>query len=154
MKRWLIGLILLLCACSPEAANPAYDAAVRFANAAGQGDDATASALLSEELQSYVSANCPDGSVSACIDGYTPEAWGELISAVFRRAAPDGAAWDVNLIATYEFEEGFSGVCIYLRIEQNEANQWRVTRWAGWVHCGEASSRDMADNPAAPNHAP
>lgn len=146
-------LVIVSLALTPPT-TPAFDAAVRFANAAGNGDDATAFALLSPQVQEYVSANCPDGSVSACIRGYTPPEWGNLVSAVFRRAAPDGQNWDVQVIATYQYEEGFSGVCIYLRMETNTEGQWQVTEWAGYISCGDAASRDMATNPQTPNRVP
>jgi hypothetical protein len=123
-------------------------------NAAGKGDDATAFPLLSEEMQAYVQANCPNGSVSACIQGYAPAEWGAFASAVFRRAAPDGADWNVDLIATYERDTGASGVCSYYRMEQDDAGQWRVYGWAGFLWCGDGRSRNMATNPDTPNRAP
>jgi hypothetical protein len=92
---------------------------------------------------------------SACVRDYTPPDWGELVDVSFRRAAPDGPnAWDVDLIATYAAGTGASGVCIYNRVEQNEAGDWRVVAWAGWLHCGDSASRNMATNPDAPNRAP
>ncbi len=124
-------------------------------DAAGKGDDATAETYLAPELVAYVAANCPNGSVSACIDGYTPEEWGDVIKAVFRRATPDGnTAWDVDLIATYQFGTGFSGVCIYHRVEQDASGAWKIVQWAGFLHCGEDASRSMATNPDTPNRAP
>ena len=152
----VVGVIVLIFASSllTPPTTPAFDAAVRFANAAGTGDDATAFAVLSPTMQHYVTANCPDGSVSACIQAYTPPEWGNLQSAVFRRAVPDGQNWDVQLIATYQFAEGFSGVCIYLRMEITPDNQWQVTEWAGYLSCGDAASRDMATNPDTPNRVP
>jgi len=147
----LITIILLTAALTPQQTNPAYAAAVAFAEAAGQGDDATAGSYLGDELRAYVAANCPDGRVSACVEGYIPDAWGGFQSVVFRRAAPDvtrienGAptAYDVDLIAT----------CIYVRMEQTDAG-WQVSRYAGFVSCGDAASRNMATNADAPNHAP
>jgi hypothetical protein len=157
----LIIIILLTAALTPQQTNPAYAAAVAFADAAGDGDDATAHALLGDELRAYVEANCPDGRVSACVESYIPDEWGAFQSVVFRRAAPDAtriengapAAYDVDLIATYAEDRGFSGVCIYVRMEQTEAG-WQVVRYAGFVSCGDAASRNMANNPDAPNVAP
>ncbi len=147
----VILLIIVSSAITPPS-TPAFDAALRFANAAGTGDDATAFALLSPQMQDYVRANCPEGSVSACVGGYTPPEWGNFQSAVFRRAVPDEQNWDVQLIATYQFAEGFSGVCIYLRMENTA--QWQVAGWAGYISCGDPASRDMATNPDTPNRAP
>ncbi len=163
-QRWIwIGLAVIVLAVGvvvvvtlalvPQETNPAFAAAVEFAEAAGKGDDATAFARLSPALQDYVEANCADG-VSACIQSYIPPEWGQFLSVVFRRAAPDGAAWNVDLIATYEKDKGFSGVCIYQRMEQDSAGEWRVTRWAGYVSCGDPLSRNMAANPDAPHTAP
>jgi len=149
----IIGIIILTLALTPEQAHPAYTAAVEFVNAAGHGDDAAAFALLSDDLQTYVSENCADGSVSACIAGYTPPEWGRFLSAVYRRSAPDGADFDVRLIATYAENEGFSGVCIYQRMQQNEAGEWRVYGWSGFISCGDAEATDLTA-PAAPNRAP
>jgi hypothetical protein len=149
----VIILIFASLSLTPQT-SPAFDAAVRFANAAGTGDDDTAFALLSPELQEYVRANCPDGSVSACVRSYTPPEWGDFQSGVFRRAAPIGQHWDVQVIATYQFAEGFSGVCIYLRMESTAENQWQVTEWAGFISCGDGASRDMATNPDTPNRVP
>jgi hypothetical protein len=131
-----------------------YAVALQFMEAAGKGDDDTAFALLSDDMQAYVRENCPDGSVSACIEAYIPDDWGRLLSTVFRRAAPDGENWDVQLIATYAENEGFSGVCIYHRMERDETGAWKVFGWAGFISCGDSASRDMANNPDAPNRAP
>lgn len=152
----VIGVIYALTAAlTPENTHPAYAAALSFVNAAGSGDDAAASALLMPEVQAFVRANCPEGRVSACVQAYTPPEWGAFRSAIFRRAMPAGdTAWDVDLIATYEEDKGFSGVCIYNRVEQNAAGEWLVAGWAGFVHCGEDASRNMAANADAPNRVP
>lgn len=149
-----VGVVVVITlALVPQETNPAFAAALQFAEAAGKGDDETAFARLSPALQDYVQANCPAG-VAACIQGYIPPEWGKFLSVVFRRAAPDGDAWNVELIATYEKDKGFSGVCIYQRMEQDSAGEWHITRWAGYISCGEPDSRNMAANPAAPNTAP
>lgn len=152
----LIVLIVLLTATfTPENTNPAFAAAVNFVEAAGNGHDQAAQALLTPALQLYVQDNCPDARVSACIQSYTPPEWGAFRSVVFRRATPHGStAWDVDLIATYEEDKGFSGVCIYNRMELDDEGQWRVAGWAGWVHCGENGARDMATNAETPNRVP
>ncbi|NWF69899.1 MAG: hypothetical protein HXY40_12510 [Chloroflexi bacterium] len=158
---WIVisaGIVIVLVALASVAlapqSTPAFDAALRFADAAGRGDDATATALLAPALLDYVRVTCPAGSVSACVRAYMPPEWGDYISVVYRRSALVGSAWDVQLIATYAENEGFSGVCIYLRMEADAAQQWRVTAWAGWVSCGDPASREMAANPDAPNRAP
>ena len=150
----LVVVVLVTAALVPSETNPAFAAAVAFSDAVGKGDDATALGYLTDDMRAYVEANCPDGSPSACVDAFTPPEWGDMLSVVYRRAAPDGDAWDVNLIATYEHDKGFSGVCIYQRMEQDSAGDWRVAGWAGFVHCGDPASRDMAGNPDAPNRAP
>lgn len=146
-------VVLVTAALTPGQLNPAFAAAVAFVEAAERGDDEAADAIMSPELAAWASANCPNASISACVHAYTPEAWGSLISAVFRRAAPDGDAWDVDLIATYQHDEGFSGVCIYTRMEPDGAS-WRVAEYAGFAWCGDPATRTMATNPAAPNRAP
>ncbi len=159
---WIILLLVVSIAVvvvisqtlTPPETNPAFAVSTTFMNAAGKGDDDTAFPLLSTEMQTYVENNCPDGSVSACIEGYTPPEWGNLHSAVFRRAAPDGGAWDVDLIATYEQGTGASGVCSYFRMEQDAAGEWRVYGWAGFLACGDGRSRNMATNPDTPNRVP
>jgi hypothetical protein len=163
-QRWIwIGLSLALAlviviavtlALTPQETNPAFAVAVDFMNAAGKGDDLAALPLLSNELQAWVQSNCPNARVSACIQSYTPPEWGGLMSAVFRRAAPDGAAWNVDLIATYEKDRGFSGVCSAFRVEADASGRWRIQRWAGFIWCGDPASRNMLSNPNAPNHAP
>jgi hypothetical protein len=158
---WIAGLIIvsiaivvvITLALTPQETNPAFAAATDFMNAAGKGDDA-ALGLLSGEMQTYVQANCPNSSVSACIISYTPAEWGKLNSAVFRRAAPDGSNWNVELIATYERDTGASGVCSHYRMQQDETGQWRVYGWAGFLWCGDPRSRNMATNPDTPNRAP
>jgi hypothetical protein len=153
----LVSIVVILIATLafiPQNANPAFATAVEFTQAAGESNDTAAMALLDARLQEYVRANCPEESVSACVRAYTPPEWGQFRSAVFRRAIPDGAAWDVDLIATYEADKGASGVCIYNRVEQGEDGKWLVTEWAGFVHCAEADSRAMATNPDTPNRAP
>lgn len=146
-------VIVLTAALTPAQTHPAFAAAVAFAEAAARGDDETAHALMTPELAGYVADHCPDGRVSACVQSYTPPEWGGMLSAVFRRSAPDGAEWDVDLIATYEHETGFSGVCIYTRMTPAGAG-WQVAEYAGFAWCGDPATRSMADNPAAPNRAP
>jgi hypothetical protein len=146
-------VVAVTAALTPSQLNPAFAAAVAFVEAAARGEDETAAALMSPELAAWAQANCPDGRISACVQAHTPEAWGDLISAVFRRAAPDGDAWDVDLIATYQYEEGFSGVCIYARMEPTETG-WQVAEYAGFAWCGDPGTRNMATNPSAPNRAP
>lgn len=150
-------LVVVLTALLVPQQNPAYTAAIEFVNAAAQGDDAAAESYLSDELLAYVDANCPDDSVAACVQGYTPPEWGDMLSAVFRRSQPDGPdAWDILLIATYEEDQGFSGVCIYNRAERVQGEDWEITRWSGFVSCDlpNAGLRSLADEPDAPNRAP
>jgi hypothetical protein len=149
----VIIIILISLSLTPQT-SPAFDVAVRFANAAASGDDDTAFAALSPEVQEYVRANCPEGSVSACVQSYIPPEWGDFQSALFRRAAPIGQNWDVQVIATYQFAEGGSGVCSYLRMESSADGQWQVAEWAGFISCGDPASRDMATNPDTPNRVP
>lgn len=159
---WIAGLVIvsvaviviITLALTPQETNPAFAAATRFMNAAGNGEDVIALSLLSSEMQSYVQANCPNHSVSACIMGYTPAEWGMLQSAVFRRAAPDGANWNVELIAIYQHDKGASGVCSQYRMQQDESGAWRVYGWAGFLWCGDPRSRNMATNPDTPNRVP
>lgn len=149
----LIVVVIVTALFVPQETSPGYAAALAFVNGAGKGDDTAATAQLSDELHTYVTANCPDASVSACIDAYTPPEWGNFLNAVFRRAQPDGSsALDVLLIATYEKEAGFSGICIYNRVEQMADASWKVTRWSGWIPCGSGLADLM--NVAAPNTAP
>lgn len=150
----VIVIIAATAALTPQQTNPAFAAAVDFVHAAAAGDESTAFALLDDSMQAYVTAHCPDGQVSACVNSYIPEAWGGFLSVVFRRAAPDGSAWNVDLIATYEKDKGFSGVCIYNRVEQDESGAWRIAGYAGFVACGDPASRNMAASPDAPNRAP
>jgi hypothetical protein len=123
-----------------ENLHPAYETAVEFTNAAGKGDDTTAFALLSSAMQNYVTEHCPDGSVSACVAGYTPEDWGDLTTAVYRRSISDGSAWDILLLAGYEEGEGFAGVCIYNRVEEVLPDVWRVAAWSGFVSCDDTNA--------------
>ncbi|MDX2077909.1 MAG: hypothetical protein SFZ02_15885 [bacterium] len=139
----IAGGIIALTAALPPQNQPAFDVAVRFMNLAGTGQDEGAMALLSDELQAYVTQNCPDSSVSACIDAYTPSEWGNLLrdgAAVYRRSIRDGDAWDIQLIATYEKDKGFAGVCIYHRVEEIAPDDWRVTAWSGFIACDDPNS--------------
>lgn len=149
----LVVIVGVAAQLTPEAANPAFTTAVDFVQAAGHGDDSTAQALLDPALRAYAADHCPDGSPSACIQSYTPPEWGDLVSAVFRRAAPDGEAWNVEVIANYQTGTGASGVCSLIRVAP-EGGGWQVAGWAGFVHCGDPGSRDMATNPDTPNRAP
>ncbi len=148
------ALVLIAVALTPPQNNPAFDVAAKFANAAGHGDDATAIPLLDEDLYKAVVASCKDGKPSGCVQGYIPSEWGALENAVFRRATPDGLAWDVEVIATYETGKGGSGVCSYFHVKQYPDRQWRIDRWAGFLWCGDARSRNMATNPDTPNRMP
>lgn len=151
----IVALLLLTATFTPENTNPAFATAVEFVDAAGTGNDKAAFALLGPALQGWVTAHCPDGRISACIQPYTPPEWGAFRSVVFRRATPDGPhTWDVDLIATYEAGKGFSGVCIYTRVEQAADGAWQVVGWAGFISCGDGASRNMATNPDTPNRVP
>lgn len=146
-------VVIVTAALTPGETHPAFAAAVAFVEATAHGDDAAATALMTPELAAYIARNCPEGSVSACVQGYTPPEWGEMLSAVFRRAAPDGPDWNVDVIATYEHGQGFSGVCIYTRLTA-EGEAWKVAEYAGFAACSDAGTRNMATNPDAPNRAP
>lgn len=148
-RVWIVGggigflalVVVLTALLIPEGTHPAYALAVDFVKAAGQGDDETALAALSDDLRSYVASECPEGSISACIAEYIPEDWGGFLNAVFRRAQPDGPrAWDILLLATYAENQGFSGVCIYNRAEQQEDGSWRIVRWSGWISCDDPNA--------------
>jgi hypothetical protein len=153
----LVVIVVLATQLTPQTSNPAFTTAVDFVNAASKGDDTTAFALLDEPMRAYVAANCPDGSPSACIVSFIPSEWGELVSAVFRRAAPDAddvRRWDVEVIAHYREGTGASGVCSLIDVAPDDAGAWRVSGWAGFIHCGDPASRDMATNPDTPHRAP
>ncbi len=147
----IVGVALAL---TPQETNPAYRAAVAFVDSAAKGDDASASALLDAPMRAYVAANCAGGEPSGCIQSYTPPEWGKLLSAVYRRAAPDGDAWNVEVIANYEQGTGASGVCSLIHVSKDAGGDWQVSGWAGFVHCGEPESRNMDTNPDTPNRAP
>jgi hypothetical protein len=146
----VIGVILVLTATTnPETFAP-YAAPLNLIRAAGAGDDQTALSYTSDSLRTWINTNCPMG-ISACVGGYVPPEWGAFRSVVFRRAEPVAAdAYDVEVIATYERDLGFSGVCIYTRVVQ-AANEWKVDGWAGWISCGDNVARDLAQNYDAPN---
>lgn len=150
------GLIALTVVLTPENTKPAFNTAVDFVNAAGTYNEDVAFALLSPAMQDYVRDNCPDGEVSACIAAYTPPEWGELLkdgAAVYRRSIRDGEAWDVQILATYEEDEGFAGVCIYHRVEEIAPDDWRITAWSGFISCDDPDSglRELRQ-PDAPNY--
>ncbi|MBE2182939.1 MAG: hypothetical protein IAE89_05905 [Anaerolineae bacterium] len=147
-------VIIMTALLTPTQTNPAAEVALTFTQAVSQGDDSAAMPLLSDQAAAYVAENCPDGSVSACVARLIPEDWGNYISTVFRRAMPDGDHWNVDLISTYEHDLGGSGVCIYVRAEQDEAGNFKVAQFAGFVNCGDPSTRNMATNPDAPNRVP
>jgi hypothetical protein len=151
----VVGVVIVTAALIPQQTNPAYDIGVQFVNAASKGDDEAALAALSQDLQAYVGTNCSDGRVSACISSYAPPEWGAFQSAVFRRAQPEGTnVWHVQYVSTYEKDRGASGVCIYTRLEK-AGETWQVTRWSGWVWCGDAQSGlSELMKPDAIHHAP
>jgi hypothetical protein len=142
----VVALIIATLLFVPEGINPAFATAVNFVNAVATGDDDIALPYMSIALRQSVAENCPNGMPSTCIKSYADDSWGDFMSAVFRRAIPDGSdVWDVQLIATYEDGQGFSGVCIYNRVERID-NDWQVTRWAGFVSCDlpTAGLQDLA----------
>lgn len=152
---FVIGIgILIAVAATPPQTNPAFSVAADFANAAGHGNDASAIPLMSAELAKAVADKCKDGKPSGCVMSYAPPEWGAMETAIFRRVAPDGAAWDIEVIATYEKDKGASGVCSYFHVSQTVDGQWKIDRWAGFIWCGDPRSRDMATNPDTPNRMP
>lgn len=157
----LVGLIVLSAYLVPQETNPAFAVATEFTRAALRGDETAARTHLSADLLAFVESSCPDGQVTACVDGYIPDEWGGLVDVVYRRSVPQdsGRAWDIQTIATFEQGQGFSGVCIYLRAENptpSNADGWTLTRWAGWVSCDVENKGldDLRTNPDAPNRAP
>ena len=151
----ILAIIGLIVASMSLGLHPAHAAAVNFVNAAATGDDDTAFPYMSQTLGESVAENCPDGIPSTCIESYAEDSWGDFMSAVFRRAVPDGnTAWDVQLIATYQEGQGFSGICIYNHVELIEET-WQVTRWSGFISCDLPTSglQGLADE-SAPNHMP
>jgi hypothetical protein len=162
----VIAVAVLIALTSVVGLDPAFSVAVDFVEGAGTAAGASADArvmpTLGDALQNYVENNCPDASVAACVEAYTPPEWGDMLSAVFRRAVPDGDdAWDVLVIATYEAAQGFSGVCVYARVERlaspdgDAYNGWRVARWSGFISCDEPNAGLSAlASDDAPNKAP
>lgn len=132
----IIVIIALTAVFVPQDSHPAFDVAVEFVRSAGKGEEEQAMSLLSSQVQAHVSANCPDGRVSACVDAYSPPIWGDFLNAVYRRAQPQGQnLWHVLTLATYAEDQGFSGVCVYTRVEKTTDETWLVTRWSGWISC-------------------
>ena len=148
-----IAAVLVASRLTPQGSNPAFATAVDFVNAAGKGNDQVATALLSNGMKTYVASHCPSAKPSGCLRSYIPAEWGELQDAIYRRSIPDGQAWNVEIIANYGQGKGASGVCSLIRIEPS-AGDWHVAGWAGFVHCGDPASRDMATSPSTPNRAP
>lgn len=164
-NKLIVGVGGLMCAITvlivatlmlvPETTNPAFAAVVSFTNAAATGDDDAAMPYMSDALQNHIADTCPDGVPSTCITAYADESWGDFMSAVYRRSIPDGSdAWDVQLIATYEDGQGFSGICIYNRVEK-AGDDWKVVRWSGFVSCDLATAglQELARDDA-PNRMP
>ncbi len=147
-------VIAMTALLTPTQTSPAAESALAFVQAVSEGVDDVAMPLLTGEAAAYVAETCPDGSVSACVAALIPEEWGNYVSTVFRRAAPDGDHWNIDLISTYEHDLGGSGVCIYVRAEQDETGNFRVAQYAGFINCGDPSTRNMANNPDAPNRIP
>lgn len=149
-----IAIIALTALLTPQQTSPAAANALAFVQALSRGDDAVARPLLGPAAAAWVAENCPQGSPSACKDAFIPAEWGGYVSTVFRRAAPEGDHWNVDLISTYERDLGGSGVCIFARMEEDADGVWRVAQFAGFINCGEAASRNMASNPDTPNRIP
>ncbi|MCU0511640.1 MAG: hypothetical protein MUE40_03625 [Anaerolineae bacterium] len=143
LRTVIVGLVavsaLIIAATAifvPGSTHPAYEAATAFVNAAGRGDEAAALAQASPALRAAIAADCPGGRVSDCVAAYADPDWGRFLNGVYRRAQPDGLdAWDVQIIATYQFGVGFSGICIYNRVERQPDDSWQVVAWSGWVSC-------------------
>lgn len=154
----IVAVVVLIAATAflvPEGTHPAFATAVSFVNDAARGRDDEAIPLMSDALTAYVADNCPDSIPSTCIQSYADDSWGNFMSAVYRRSIPDGSdAWDVQLIATYEDGQGFSGICIYNRVERIE-DAWQVVRWSGFVSCDlpSAGLQQLAGDDA-PNRVP
>lgn len=151
----IIGIIAATAAFTPSQTNPAFAAAEAWGNAAARGQEEIAIAHEGEALRAWASANCPNGRVSDCIRSLFPPEWGDFISVLYRRAVPEGnRAWDIEMIGSFQRDDGGSGICVYVRVEQNDAGVWLVEEYAGWIWCGDPASRNMAANPDAPNRAP
>src|SRR5690606_6392868 len=130
----IIAIIVAAVAFAPDETNPAFTTAVMFVESAGKQADAAAMALLNDPMRAYVEANCAGGLPSGCIGAYIPADWGDMLSAVFRRAAPNGENWNVEVISTYEAGKGASGMCALIYVEPDGSDGWDVAGWAGFVH--------------------
>jgi hypothetical protein len=157
----VIGVVVALAvtvavtlALVPTETNPAFATAIAFVNAAGLGDEAAAAPHMGAPLAAYAAAECPGGAISACIAALVPADWGAFRQFVFRRAEPFREGWAVDLIGYYETGVGNSGVCTSTYVVQGGDGVWRVEAMAGWIHCADPESRDMHENPAAPNRMP
>lgn len=158
----IAALLIISMSLTPAQSTGAYAVAEDFTNLAAKGQNEAALALVGDDLRAYAEANCPEGSLAACVQGYAPQEWGDIISAVFRRSVPEGAdVWHVNLIATYQEGKGFSGVCIYNRVERiaqsagDPYEGWRVTRYAGFIPCDAPDAAlESLRQAGAPNSAP
>jgi hypothetical protein len=150
----LLVVVVTTALLTPESTNPAADNAVLFVQDVLRGDDAAAMALLAPEPAAWVAENCPGGVPSGCIAAAIPADWGRFERAVFRRSALVGDAWNMDIIGFYEAGVGASGVCAYTRMEQDASGAWLVAEYAGFIHCGDPASRQMASNPDTPNRVP
>ncbi|GIK29843.1 MAG: hypothetical protein BroJett007_29810 [Chloroflexota bacterium] len=155
----VLVIVVLTTVLVPEELNPAFDVALAFTDAVLEArDDAAARALIGPELAAWVDAHCADG-LSACVFDYFPDSWGSPVDTVYRRSIPDGSdAWDIQLITTFDakLSQGFSGVCIYQRAEKAGDGTWQITRWSGWVSCGDSDAglEQLRSAQDAPNRAP
>ena len=65
-----------------------------------------------------------------------------MLSAVYRRAAPDGDAWNVEVIANYQSGTGASGVCSMIHVTPNASG--RLAGRPGGRASSTAASRSRA----------
>ena len=147
-------VVLIAVALTPEQTNPAFTTAVTFVEAAGKGDDSTALAQLDATLRTTWLDHCPQGSVSACVQSYTPPEWGKLVDAAFRRPprmVKPGTSRSCRITRRVRRRAPFASTPA---VEPNGAGGWQVTRWAGFVHCSDPTARNMDTNPDTPIRAP
>ena len=96
-----------------------------FLKAVAAGDDAQAKTYLSQNAQSALSANCPDGSAVACFEGMGLHHWGKLKEVYWVYGISTGGScyttiWDNDVID--------------IIVNSHQANgRWEIDGWRGGI---------------------
>jgi hypothetical protein len=94
-----------------------------FLEAVASGNDQVAETYLSHDAQTALTPSCPGGSISACLDSYGRQQWGNLQEVFWQFGLSDGASG---------FTTVWDNVVVLIVVVSHESDGvWEIAGWRG-----------------------